>query len=651
MDSSFDYRGITPGVIAQRGDQVLAELTALLDAVASTPAPGTWDSVMGPLVELFERQKDFEGSTLFLAHVAPEEVADAARAAEERLGKWRVAQESRDDVPAAIDRYASTDEAAALPPDHRRLLDDIVHDWKIAGFGLAPEARAELTALRDRVVELEVAFARNIARHEQTIEAREDELEGVPAALVASFERRADGTVLLPLDGVVFGAVRAGARSRDLRRRVVTAWLTRAEDVNRPIVVELAAARLRMARILGYPSWAHVKMERRMVGSPDRVASFYADLVPGLTKLARAEYERLADLLEQETGDRTLTAWDLYYLHLRRNALEFGIDQERLSDHLSLENVLSGFFEVTGELFGVRYDSIPADGAWHPDVRRFRIRDAETESPLATFDLDLHPRPGKFTHAACWDLRVSRTAAEGGRVEPYAAIVANLPPPDERGVSLLRYEDAMTIFHEMGHVLHVCLTEVPLAPQAGTYVRRDFVEAPSQILQHLLRDPGVLLRFARDIRTGDTLPAETAEAIGRAAWLDAGLLALRQVTFGRLDLALHGPEPVTDLDEVNRRAWDGALVAYPEGTLEVASFGHVVGYDAGYYGYLWSEVIGDDLWSRFAEAGVMDRGVGMAYRREILARGDREPPEALVRAFLGRDFSTASYLRLRGIAD
>jgi Zn-dependent oligopeptidase len=205
-----------------------------------------------------------------------------------------------------------------------------------------------------------------------------------------------------------------------------------------------------------------------------------------------------------------------------------------------------------------------------------------------------------------------------------------------------------TLFHELGHILHQMLSQASLASQAGTSVRRDFVEAPSQIMENFLREPAILARFARHWQTGEPIPAALAAALGAAANLNVAIFALLQAYYGRYDLAIHGPDPV-DIFERHRALWADTLRAYPEGVFEPANIGHFFGYDAGYYGYLWSAVRGDDMWSRFREAGVLDAGVGAAYRRLILEPGDSRDPGELLREFLGREPTSAEFLRLRGL--
>jgi len=266
------------------------------------------------------------------------------------------------------------------------------------------------------------------------------------------------------------------------------AWSSRAVTNNTPIIEETLALRRREAQLLGRPSWAHLRLEQRMAKNPETVAAFYQTLLPGLLKLGQEQMTRIADLLEAETGDRTVQTWDInfYTEYLRRT--KYGIDGTAVSEYFPLDAVIAGFFALTSELFSLRFAEIEATGAWHRGVRRYEIYDRQTEARLGIFDMDLHPRDGKYTHAAAFPLRSTRRTADGGRVEPYAAILANLPAPLAGKPALLGFAAVGTFFHEMGHILHSLLSQAQLAAQAGTSVQGDFVEAPSQIMENFLHD-------------------------------------------------------------------------------------------------------------------------------------------------------------------
>jgi thimet oligopeptidase len=305
-------------------------------------------------------------------------------------------------------------------------------------------------------------------------------------------------------------------------------------------------------------------------------------------------------------------------------------------------------FDITGEVLGLTYRRLEDVAVWHPDVTVYEISDRATDRPLATFYADLFPREGKFGHAAAFDL-VPAHQGDEGYVLPVTAIAANFTKPGATQPSLLQHDEVVTLFHEFGHVLHNSLGHTRRTRFAGFNTEWDFVEAPSQIMEHWCWTPAVLQRFARHHETGEPIPVETVEQLAAARDLHVALLTLRQISFGLLDMALHGPAEAKDLFAITRDTT--AVTGFPhhEGTFYPAGFGHLFGYDAGYYGYLWAKVFGDDMFSCFEAAGHTSPELGAEYRRKVLERGGSVDAGEMLRDFLGREPNQQAFLRHLGI--
>ena len=297
---------------------------------------------------------------------------------------------------------------------------------------------------------------------------------------------------------------------------------------------------------------------------------------------------------------------------------------------------------------------MPDAKAWHPDVTLYEIHDKASGELIAHFYADLFPREGKFYHAAAFPLVLGHRRGDGSYSTPVSAIVANLTPPGPDRPSLLRHGphgEIETLFHEFGHILHESLTRAQSARFSGAETERDFVEAPSQIMQHWVWQPSVLARFARHHETGEPLPEDLLARMIGSRYLNVGLRGAWQVSYGSEDMALHASREQVDIDTAMRQAFEVTSLPYPEGICSVASFGHLMGgYDAGYYGYLWAEVIGDDLWGRFMAEGITSPAVGMPYRRAILEPNGSRSGDDMVSDFLGRPASVENYLRMRDLA-
>lgn len=651
----YDYTAVTPESVTAETDAAVARADALVArAVAAADSP-TFAGTLQLLDRAFAEISAGYGRGAFMAQVHPDPaVRDAAHRADERLSKWRVAIMFRDDFHRAVAAFAATDEAAALDGEPRRLLEHWLRDLRRAGHELTPEQRAELEKLRSRLVELEVAFQRNINEHRDWIEVDRAGLAGLPDDYVERLKPgEAPGTYRVSLDTPEYQPFIEQAHDRTLREQLFRKNWNRAVAVNRPLLEDALAVRRRIAELLGHPTWAHYAMEVKMAGNPARVSAFYADLVPALELAAREEMEVLRGLAAADGVRDTFQVWDLLYYDTRLSREQYGVDSSQVTQYLPLDSVVDAMFQLTGEVFGLDYRELPDVRAWHPSVRAYEILDRASAERLAIFYTDFFPRDDKYGHAAAFPIVIAHRDADGKRVMPVNAIVANFTPPAGDRPSLLTHGphgEVETLFHEFGHILHMSLSQARFARFSGGETEWDFVEAPSQIMEHWTWEPEVVATFARHHRTGEPLPPDLLGRLAAARYINVGLRNTRQVFYGKVDLAMHAVAEVPDLDAAARDAFAVTQLPYPEGTFILAGFGHYMGgYDAGYYGYLWAEVIGDDMWSRFAAEGITSPRVGMDYRRAVLEPNGSRSGDELVESFLGRPASTDAYLRLRGL--
>ncbi|MDP8959563.1 MAG: Zn-dependent oligopeptidase [Actinomycetota bacterium] len=645
-----DYRQVTPASVEEVTDQALQEAEQVVARVEQHAGPRSFANTTLPLDEVTALLGSAYGRGAFMSRVHGDpEVRRVATEAQERLDKWRVELLFRDELYRALRDYAETEDARRLSGERRRLLEHWLRDFRRAGHDLAPEQRAEVERLRSRLVELEVAFQRNVDDYQDALELTREELDGLPDDYVERLAPgAAPGTYRVSLDYPELFPFLDQARRRDLREELQSkAWNT-AVEANRPILEEALEVRGRLARLLGYPSWAHYAMEVKMAQAPEVVEAFYGELLPGLRTKAEPELTAMRQALAAESGDETLQSWDWRYYDTQIRRSQFGIDPNQVAEFFPLAQVFDGMLELTAEVFGLQYRPVPDARAWHPDVLLFEILD--DGRPLAHFYADLFPREGKFGHAAAFPLELGRRLPDGSYRRPVSAIVANFTKPSTEQPSLLRHDEVLTLFHEFGHILHQSITRAEFARFSGSETEWDFVEAPSQIMEHWTWNADVLRRFARHYRTGQPIPDELVERLVAARDLNVGVKNLRQCYFGLMDLAFHDEADHKDVEAINRQAYQVTGLPFHEGTFFPASFAHLLGgYDAGYYGYLWSKVYGDDMFSRFEEEGVTSPEVGRAYRREILERGGSEDAEVLLRSFLGRPPSKDAFLRYLGL--
>ncbi len=644
---TFDYANATVEAVEAETERAIAEAEALVAGVRTTVAAPTYAGTLQPLDVARGVIADATGTAGFMGYVHPAaDVRAAGHAASERLERWIVDLPFDPAVAAAVTAFAATDEAAALTGERARLLAFTRRDLRLAGHELDEDARAELRAAMARLVEIGVRFNQNIAEVDDELLVTDDELDGMPEDYRDGLGRTDDGRYRVTMAYPDVIPFMEHARRRDQREQLSWLFNNRAVEPNRALLAEAVGLRERVAELFGEPSWAHHTMGEKMASDPKEVDAFYAELVPPLTRKAHAEIDRMAALLAAETGDTDgLKLWDWRYYDTELRRTEYGVDMHEVAAYFPLEQVLDGLLAITSEAFGVRYERLDDQSVWHDDVRSFAIVDVASDEQIAVVHMDLHPREGKFSHAAAFDLVPGRRQQDGSYRTPVACIVANVTKPAADRPSLLTHEEVLTLFHEFGHILHQTLTRAETARFSGTNTELDFVEAPSQIMEHWCWRPEVLARFARHHRTGEVIPDRLVHQLVAARDLNVGVGKLRQIQFGVLDMGFHGPrrdDEITadggrDLDAILQRAEAVSGFPHQAGTFFPASFGHLLsGYDAGYYGYLWSEVFGDDMFSRFAAEGVTDPTVGGEYRREILERGGSVDATEMLERFLGR---------------
>jgi Zn-dependent oligopeptidase len=648
----FGYSAVTPDKVGRGIDDAIAEAREILDEMVAPRDDRTFEDTMRPLDRIADVLSKANARYAFMGYVHPEkEVRSAAKTAEEKLETFGVEMVFRDDLNTAITLYAATDEARALDGEQARLVEFTLRDLRHAGHELSPEARARVKEKTQRLVELGVRFQENIDEWEDHILVTADELDGLPPSFAESLETDEEmGKLKVTLAYPHLIPFVENAKRRDLREELSFKFNTQAVDANRKILEEARELRHQIAEEFGVPSWAHHRLEERMAKDPERVAAFYEDLLPPLTKQGESDLSVMGDLLAADAGESQIQPWDWRFYDTQQRRTDYGVDPFEVASYFPLDAVLAGMFDLVQETFGLEFREIADPDVWHPDVRLFAIHDAANGEELAHFYLDLFPREGKYGHAAEFPLIMSRRMEDGSYQNPVCAMVANFTKPTASAPSLLQHSEVETLFHEFGHVLHQNLGRTEFARFAGTSVERDFVEAPSQIMQHWVWRADVLRRFARHHETGEPIPDHLVEQLVAARQLNVAVHQLRQLQFGWWDQTMHGTDVRLDFDTILRDGARLGLMPFHEGTFALASFGHLMGgYDAAYYGYMWSEVFGDDMFSRFEEEGVTNPAVGMAYRREVLERGGSVDADDMLAAFLGRKPDNTAFLRKLGI--
>ena len=657
---------VEPGV-----REVLSTGQRRIDELARSPEPPTWMGFMAPLDEATRWVSErITPANHLMAVAETRPLREAYNAVlPEISGFWTRLGLNRP-LWERLKAFAASEEGQSLEGIRRRHLDKTLLEFRRAGADLAEEKRERLEALKVELAQIEQKFSENVLDATAACELQvtdEARLDGIPGPARARFRARAEEKGLegwlLTLDYPSVEPVLKYARDRELRREVFTAYTTRCrsgEWDNRSLLVRILSLRHELARLLGYERFPDYRLEDHMAKSGARALEFERDMV----ELTRPYWERDTEALREHAhalGLDRLRPWDVAFVSENLRLREYEVDDEMLRPYFPLDAVMEGLFEIVRRVFGLVVAERPIEEVWHPDVRFYEIRH-EDGTWLGSFYTDWFPRKEKRQGAWMNDFITGGPRADGG-FDPHLGVVCgNFTPPEARRPgdegpatpALLTHREVQTIFHEFGHLLHHCTSRVPVKGRSGLNVAWDWVELPSQFMENWTWEREALDLFARHHETGEPIPDELFRRMTAARRFMGGWAQMRQLSFGSVDLELHtGLAPrAADLDEERLMAYArGAFLPFsPEPRFAdyhvLTSFTHLFsgGYAAGYYSYLWSEVLDADVFTRFLEEGIFDRRTGREYVDAILSRGDSAEPEELFREFMGRDPDPAALL-------
>jgi oligopeptidase A len=561
--------------------------------------------------------------------------------------------------------YVLQHEGGALDPSQRKVVENALRDFRLAGVDLPPEQKIRYREVAQRLAQLATKFSENVldAGRAYTRSVTDGkELAGLPANAVdraAADAREANQAGwLFKLDQPTYVTIMASAESPQLRRDIYEAWITRASELgpsagrfdNNPIIAEILPLRHELARLVGFNNFADYALATRMAKSSRQVLAFLEDLARRCRPAARQE---LSDL--EEFAGRKLDAWDVAFYSDRLQESRFKVSQEALRPYFPLPKVLDGLFALIRRLYGIEVRERPGVGVWHPCVRYYDLLDRNGRL-VAGFYLDPYSRTEKRS-GAWMDECVIAKALPAGTVLPVAQLVCNFTAPVGSRPALLTHDEVTTLFHEFGHGLHHMLTRVAYPSIAGINgVAWDAVELPSQFMENFAWRPEVLPLISAHVDTGEPLPVDTLRRLLGTRTFNAALDTLRQIELASFDFELHanfdpaaGAKVAETLAGVRQRV---AVVEPAPFNRMPASFSHIFagGYAAGYYSYKWAEVLAADAFEAFDEAGIFDGATAARFLDSILARGGSlDAMDAFVR-FRGREPDVRPLLKQTGIA-
>ncbi len=648
--------------------EALARARAEVDGLCAEASPPTWDNTLGRLDAAVERLSERITPATHLMSVAESpELREAYNAVLPDITTFWSSLPLNEELWRRLEAFAESEEAAALTGIRRRHLDKTVREFRRAGADLDPKAKERLRELRVELAKIEQKFSENVldatAAYELLV-TDEGRLSGVPDAAVgrarAKAEEKGEAGWLLTLDYPSVEPILKYCEDRDLRREILVAFATRCREGefdNRPLLARILRLRDEVAQLLGYDGYPDYMLEERMARTGARAIEFETDMVERTSPYWERDVEQLR-AHAREIGIDELRPWDAAFVmeHLRKR--RYDIDDEALRPYFPLDRVLEGMFEIVRRTFGFRIEERPIDEVWHADVRFYEIFD-EGGRLVGAFYTDWFPRKEKRQGA--WMNNFITGGPRPGGFAPHLGVVCgNFTPPDGDRPALLTHREVETTFHEFGHLLHHCTSRVEIPSRAGIHVAWDWVELPSQLMENWTWEREALDLFARHHETGEPFPDEMFERMRAARRFMGGWAQMRQLSLGTVDLALHQELAPTLRGEAAaaERAPETLDAAQGETVMRygeehfarfapdpsfaelhiLTSFTHLFsgGYAAGYYSYLWSEVLDADVFTRFQREGIFNRATGRGYVDAILSRGDSADPDDLFVEFMGR---------------
>ncbi|KPK03234.1 MAG: peptidase M3, partial [Gemmatimonas sp. SG8_28] len=564
-------------------------------------------------------------------------------------------------VKAVYDRRDMLD----LTPEQAKLLEETHKTFVRSGVSLPPTEQARLREINGELAELTEQFGQNLLKETNAFELhvtdRED-LGDLPASLVAAATDEArrrghDGGWSFTLQRPSINPFLQYSPNRDMRRRMFLGYAMRGdndnEQDNKEILSRIAALRVERATILGYDTHAHYVLSDVMAETPERVYELLDRIWQPALAAAVADRDAMQALMHQDGIDGAIQGWDWRYYAEKVRRARYDFDENALRPYFEVTAVRDAAFDLANRLFGLTFRQLHDMPVWHPDQQVFEVTDADG-SHLGVLYMDFFARESKSGGAWMNDLRAQSRL--DGAVTPIVTTNFNFPPPSAGSPSLLAFYEAETLFHEFGHALHGLLSDVTYESLSGTNVPRDFVEFPSQIMENWLGERDFLETFAQHYETGEVVPAGLLEKLAAAGKFDQGFATVEYLAASYLDMAWH---TLAEPDERDPAAFEQAemqrigLIDQIIPRYRSTYFAHIFsgGYSAGYYSYIWAEVLDADAFQAFKEAGLFDRTTAQALREQVLSQGGTRPGMVMYEAFRGRPPAIEPLLEARGLTN
>lgn len=549
----------------------------------------------------------------------------------------------------ALKQYAATEEAKTLAPNKQKYLRESILLFEKNGMRLSAAERKELESLNQKLVYFSTEFDKNIAESKDSIAYTEAQLKGVPDDIKAPWKRGDDQHVVyinIPNSLNIAKYASVG----DTRHSMYVRSSQRAFPKNIAVLDSLFYYRNIFAQKLGFKSFAAYTVADKMASTPANVWAFEKDLVAKLAKATTKDIDEMRELKQQLKleQDTSFYAWDVSFYKNKLLDTKYQLNTDEVKRYFEMNNTINGMFQVYEQLFSISIKEAKQP-VWQRNVKSYEMY--KNGKKTGSFYLDLYPRKNKYNHFACFPISFYYKGQHAD-ILPVAALVCNFAEGTAEEPSLLNHSEVVILFHEFGHLVHMMLSRSDLASQSGFSLKQDFVEAPSQFLENWCWEYEALKMFARDYKTGEVLPESLFNKMKQTKMVGSALSNTFQLYAGILDFTYEDKyDSIKDIGitQVSHDLFSINQLPVDEENHFICSFPHLTGYGAQYYGYLWSKVFAQDMFTAFEKNGIMDTGTGSRYRNEILEKGASLEEMDMLRNFLGREPNSKAFLRSLGI--
>ena len=648
----FDY---TPQEISALEERAAKELDINLNFLAAIPADRRdFTNTVRALEDAYTSYWFVPKNLSLLSYFHQDSAVRDAAANLEAIGvDKKLSVFARKDVYKALKEYADTN--PQLNHEDMRLLSKWLERFERAGMALSEkdaEAYAQLNTERLNKI---TRYNINLNNYKDELVVAREELDGLGETYINRLERTKDGKYIVTLKYPDYNPFMSSAKSEKARKALQEKFARRGGKENVKLLEDTVELRRKQAALLGFKRYPDYVLPVRMAKNYETLEAFLKNLQKEVTPLAQDEMKAYLKLKEETTGQQAdeMTAWNLPYWSNQYKKKYYQVDDDKIKEYFPADKVISGMFEVFGNLFGITFTQADLP-VWHPEVVVYQIKDKKTGELISNFYLDLFPRDGKYTHAATWSFVDRFELPDGHMQTPSVVIAANFTPAGNGTPSLLEHSEVETLFHEFGHVLQMSMATSKYATLTGDNVAWDYIEAHSQLLENWAWQPQVLKKISAHYKTGETLPDGLISSLVKSKNVGVAVAFLRQNFLGQYDLALHTAAKRVDSTKLYAQMMHNISgIPMTKGTYPQASFGHIMSltdpYDVGYYVYAWSLVIAQDIFSRFEDEGLFNAELGAKLRKYIYTPGTVYDENEMVEKFLGRPYNDKAFLKSLGI--